>query len=115
MKRNDSKDIKRIKRMYHIFKDGYFVESVKDFLSLDWVKRFKNVGKFKKHPLEKQWLKQLNHKKRTSAKKEIQEGIKEWNERYNEFTCDNCEYLIGKTCTKHYISYPETTCEDFRS
>lgn len=99
MKRNDSKDIKRIKKMYPIFKDGYFVESIKDFLSLDWVKRFKNVGKFKKHPLEKQWLKQLNHKKRTSAKKEIQEGIKEW----EDIDCSHCCNFFGEKCEKFNI------------
>lgn len=86
MKRNDSKEIKRIKKLYPVYKCGEFVNSITEFLSLKWVKKFRKVGKFKKHPLEKQWLKQLNHKRRTSAKKEIQEGIQEYEDRYTENT-----------------------------
>ena len=105
--------ISKLKKLYYAYKDGYFVKSIKEFLDLDWVKRFKNTSSFKKHPLEKEWLKKLNHKRRTSAKKEIQECIQEYEDRYSEFICNNCEHLIGKTCTKHYISYPENTCKDF--
>lgn len=97
MKRNNFKKIKRVKKLCPVYKCRKFVTSIKRFLSLGWVKR---VGK---HPLVKQWFKR---KKR--AKKEIKEY------KYTEFTCNNCKHLIGKICAKHYISYPEETCNDFR-
>ena len=93
MKEEKAKDINRLKRVYNSLKSNLFIKdnnewrlctSFREFLSLDWVKRFKNVGKFKKHPLEKEWLKHLNKRRRSNAKKEIQEGIQEYENKYDE-------------------------------
>ena len=39
MKRNDSKEIKRVKKLYPVYKCGEFVNSITEFLSLKWVKK----------------------------------------------------------------------------
>lgn len=109
--------ISKLKKLYYAYKDGYFVDSIKEFLELDWVKRFKNTGSFKKHPLEKDELKQLNKKRRISAKKEIAQGLQEWNDRYNDnmYTCQNCEWFENNKCEMHKATtYPDNrTCKDF--
>lgn len=124
MKRNDSRAIARLKRMYREFKDNLFVkdgkkwrpcESITEFLELKWVKKLKNTGSIERHPLDKLDAKQKNRRERHSEKKQIQEGIEEYNTRYNEYTCSKCEHNIEGYCIdkKEWV-YDQEICKDFR-
>lgn len=124
MKRNDSRAIARLKRMYRELKDGLFVkdgkkwrpcESITEFLELKWVKKLKNTGSIERHPLDKLDAKQKNRKERHSEKKQIQEGIEEYNTRYDEYTCSNCEHNVEGYCIdkKEWV-YDQEICKDFR-
>ena len=124
MKRNDSRAIARLKRMYGEFKDNLFVkdgkrwrpcESITEFLELKWVKKLKNTGSIERHPLDKLDAKQKNRKERYSEKKQIQEGIEEYNTRYDEYTCANCEHNVEGYCIdkKEWV-YDQEICKDFR-
>ena len=121
MKRNDSRAIARLKRMYREFKDNLFVkdgkkwrpcESITEFLELKWVKKLKNTGSIERHPLDKLDAKQKNRKERYSEKKQIQEGIEEYNTRYDE-TCGNCEFFETPQC-KNTVYKDDNICENFR-
>ena len=124
MKRNDSRAIARLKRMYREFKDNLFVkdgkkwrpcESITEFLELKWVKKLKNTGSIEKHPLDKLDAKRKNRKERHSEKKQIQEGIEEYNTRYDKHTCSNCEHNVEGYCIdkKEWV-YDQEICKDFR-
>ena len=124
MKRNDSRAIARLKRMYREFKDNLFVkdgkkwrpcESITEFLELKWVKKLKNTGSIERHPLDKLDAKRKNRKERHSEKKQIQEGIEEYNTRYDEYTCSNCEHNVEGYCIdkKEWV-YDQEICKDFR-
>ena len=121
MKRNDSRAIARLKRMYREFKDNLFVkdgkkwrpcESITEFLELKWVKKLKNTGSVERHPLDKLDAKQKNRKERYSEKKQIQEGIEEYNTRYDD-TCGDCEFFETPQC-KNTVYKDDNICEDFR-
>ena len=121
MKRNDSRAIARLKRMYREFKDNLFVrdgkkwrpcESITEFLELKWVKKLKNTGSIERHPLDKLDAKQKNRKERYSEKKQIQEGIEEYNTRYDE-TCGDCEFFETPQC-KDIVYKDDNICENFR-
>lgn len=121
MKRNDSRAIARLKRMYREFKDNLFVkdgkkwrpcESITEFLELRWVKKLKNTGSIERHPLDKLDAKQKNRKERYSEKKQIQEGIEEYNTRYDD-TCGDCEFFETPQC-KNTVYKDDNICEDFR-
>ena len=121
MKRNDSRAIARLKRMYKEFKDNLFIkdgkkwrpcESITEFLELRWVKKLKNTGSIERHPLDKLDAKQKNRKERYSEKKVIEEGIQEYNSRYDE-TCGNCEFFETPQC-KNTVYKDDKICEDFR-
>ena len=121
MKRNDSRAIARLKRMYREFKDGLFIkdgkkwrpcESITEFLELRWVKKLKNTGSIERHPLDKLDAKQKNRKERHSEKKVIEEGIQEYNSRYDE-TCGNCEFFETPQC-KNTVYKDDKICENFR-
>ena len=121
MKRNDSRAIARLKRMYREFKDNLFVkdgkkwrpcESITEFLELKWVKKLKNTGSIERHPLDKLDAKQKNRKERYSEKKQIQEGIEEYNTRYDE-TCGDCEFFETPQC-KNTVYKDDNICENFR-
>ena len=121
MKRNDSRAIARLKRMYRVFKDNLFIkdgkkwrpcESITEFLELKWVKKLKNTGSIERHPLDKLDAKQKNRKERHSEKKVIEEGIQEYNSRYDE-TCGNCEFFETPQC-KNTVYKDDKICEDFR-
>ena len=108
MKRNDSRAVARLKRMYRGFKDNLFVkdgkkwrpcESITEFLELRWVKRLKNTGSFKRHPLNKLDAKQKNRKERHSEKKQIQEGIEEYTN-MSKYDCSSCIYEDRGHCEK---------------
>ena len=65
--------------------------------------------------IEKQ-LKQLNKKRRISAKKEIAQGLQEWHDRHDDmYTCQNCEWFDNNKCEMHKATtYPDNmTCKDF--
>lgn len=124
MKRNDSRAIARLKRMYREFKDNLFVkdgkkwrpcESITEFLELKWAKKLKNTGSIERHPLDKLDAKQKNRKERHSEKKQIQEGIEEYNTRYDEYTCSNCEHNVEGYCIdkKEWV-YDQEICKNFR-
>ena len=121
MKRNDSRAIARLKRMYRVFKDNLFIkdgkkwrpcESITEFLELRWVKKLKNTGSIERHPLDKLDAKQKNRKERHSEKKVIEEGIQEYNSRYDE-TCGNCEFFETPQC-KNTVYKDDKICENFR-
>lgn len=121
MKRNDSRAIARLKRMYRVFKDNLFIkdgkkwrpcESITEFLELRWVKKLKNTGSIERHPLDKLDAKQKNRKERHSEKKVIEEGIQEYNSRYDE-TCGDCEFFETPQC-KDTVYKDDNICEDFR-
>lgn len=123
MKRNDSRAIARLKRMYREFKDNLFIkdgkkwrpcESITEFLELRWVKKLKNTGSIERHPLDKLDAKQKNRKERHSEKKVIEEGIQEYN-LINEpyYTCGNCEFFETPQC-KDTVYKDDSICEDFR-
>lgn len=125
MKRNDSRAVARLKRMYREFKDNLFVkdgkkwrpcESITEFLELKWVKKLKNTGSIERHPLDKLDAKQKNRKERHSEKKQIQEGIEEYNTRYDE-SCGNCEFFNIDNCSLHKnetVYADDEICENFR-
>ena len=121
MKRNESRAIARLKRMYRVFKDNLFIkdgkkwrpcESITEFLELRWVKKLKNTGSIERHPLDKLDAKQKNRKERHSEKKVIEEGIQEYNSRYDE-TCGNCEFFETPQC-KDTVYKDDKICENFR-
>ena len=121
MKRNDSRAIARLKRMYRVFKDNLFIkdgkkwrpcESITEFLELKWVKKLKNTGSIERHPLDKLDAKQKNRKERHSEKKVIEEGIQEYNSRYDE-TCGDCEFFETPQC-KDTVYKDDKICENFR-
>ena len=102
MKRNDSRAIARLKRMYREFKDNLFVkdgkkwrpcESITEFLELKWVKKLKNTGSIERHPLDKLDAKQKNRKERYSEKKQIQEGIEEYTD-MSKYDCSSCMFRL---------------------
>ena len=124
MKKNDSRALARIKRMYREFRNNLFIkdgkrwrscESITEFLELKWVKKLKNTGSIEKHPLDKLDAKQKNRRERYSERKQIKEGIEEYNTRYNEYTCPSCEFYDGGFCIEKgaYVT-DETICEEFR-
>lgn len=108
MKRNESKALARAKRMYERLKGASLVktangkwracESITEFLSLKWVKIFKNTSE-KRCISDKLDAKQKNRKERHSEKKVIEEGIQEYNSRYDEnYTCNDCEFFKTAQC-----------------
>ena len=123
MKRNDSRAIARLKRMYREFKDNLFIkdgkkwrpcESITEFLELRWVKKLKNTGSIERHPLDKLDAKQKNRKERHSEKKVIEEGIQEYNSMSeSHYTCGNCEFFETPQC-KETVYPDDEICEDFR-
>ena len=124
MKKNDYRALARIKRMYREFKDNLFIkdgkrwrpcESITEFLELKWVKKLKNTGSIERHPLDKLDAKQKNRRERYSERKQIKEGIEEYNNRYDEYICSNCEYNAEGYCInkKEWI-YDQEICKEFR-
>lgn len=122
MKRNDSRAIARLKRMYKRLKDYPLIkkkdgkwracESITEFLSLKWAKVFKNTGSYTRGVSDKLDAKQKNRKERHSEKKQIQEGIEEYNTRYDE-TCGDCEFFETSQC-KNTVYKDDNICKDFR-
>ena len=124
MKRNDSRAIARLKRMYREFKDNLFIkdgkkwrpcESITEFLELRWVKKLKNTGSIERHPLDKLDAKQKNRKERHSEKKIIEEGIQEYNNQNYESSCPDCEFYDHGFCIEKgtYVEdFP--ICEEYR-
>lgn len=108
MKRNESKALARAKRMYERLKDVPLIkkangkwracESITEFLSLKWVKIFKNTSE-KRFVSDKLDAKQKNRKERHSEKKVIEEGIQEYNS-MSEYDCSSCIYSDKGYCEK---------------
>ena len=127
MKRNDSRAIARLKRMYRVFKDNLFIkdgkkwrpcESITEFLELKWVKKLKNTGSIERYPLDKLDAKQKNRKERHSKKKIIEEGIQEYDSRFDEddFVCGNCEWYRKEGCleTGDNVYADDPACKEYR-
>lgn len=126
MKRNDSRAIARLKRMYREFKDNLFIkdgkkwrpcESITEFLELRWVKKLKNTGSIKRHPLDKLDAKQKNRKERHSRRKVIDEGIQVYKSEYDEdYTCGNCEWFNKGECleTSEQVYADDPSCKEYR-
>lgn len=126
MKRNESKALARAKRMYERLKYVPLIkktngkwracESITEFLSLRWVKIFKNTSE-KRFMSDKLDMKQKNRKERYSEKKVIEEGLQDYESDKEEiYTCSNCEWHQNLECTLHNVeAFPEDQpCEDFR-
>ena len=124
MKRNESKALARAKRMYERLKDVPLIkktngkwracESITEFLSLKWVKIFKNTSE-KRFVSDKLDMKNKNRKERHSKKKIIEEGIQEYNDQYYEPSCPDCEFYDHGFCTgkgAYVEDFP--ICEEFR-
>ena len=127
MKRNDSRAVARLKRMYREFKDSLFIkdgkkwrpcESITEFLELRWVKKLKNTGSIERHPLDKLDAKQKNRKERHSEKKVIEEGIQEYDSRFDEddLVCGNCEWYHKEGCleTGDNVYADDPACKEYR-
>ena len=123
MKRNESKALARAKRMYERLKDVPLIkkangkwracESITEFLSLKWVKIFKNTSE-KRFVSDKLDMKNKNRKERHSKKKIIEEGIQEYENRYDEYYCPQCVHCVEGYCTeKHKWINDNDYCEDF--
>ena len=127
MKRNDSRAIARLKRMYRVFKDNLFIkdgkkwrpcESITEFLELKWVKKLKNTGSIERYPLDKLDAKQKNRKERHSKKKIIEVGIQEYDSRFDEddFVCGNCVWFRKEGCleTGDNVYADDPACKEYR-
>ena len=128
MKKNDSRAVARLKRMYERLKDYPLVkgkngkwracESITEFLSLKWAKVFKNTGSYTKGMSEKLDAKQKNRKERHSEKKVIEEGLQDYEASKEAiYTCGNCVHHDGEShCgMTGDVAYPDDdTCEEFR-
>lgn len=128
MKRNDSRAIARLKRMYERLKDYPLIkgkngkwracESITEFLSLKWAKVFKNTGSYTKGVSDKLDAKQKNRRERYSEKEQIEEGIQEYRSRYDEdYVCGNCEFFNIDSCILHKnetVYADDYICKDFR-
>ena len=123
MKRNESKALARAKRMYERLKDVPLIkktngkwracESITEFLSLKWVKIFKNTSE-KRFVSDKLDMKNKNRKERHSKKKIIEEGIQEYENRYDEYYCPQCMHCMEGYCVeKHKWVNDNDYCEDF--
>lgn len=123
MKRNESKALARAKRMYERLKDVPLIkkangkwracESITEFLSLKWVKIFKNTSE-KRFVSDKLDMKNRNRKERHSKKKIIEEGIQEYENRYDEYYCPQCMHCMEGYCVeKHKWVNDNDYCEDF--
>ena len=123
MKRNESKALARAKRMYERLKDVPLIkkangkwracESITEFLSLKWVKIFKNTSE-KRFVSDKLDMKNKNRKERHSKKKIIEEGIQEYENRYDEYYCPQCMHCMEGYCVKkHKWVNDNDHCEDF--
>ena len=123
MKRNESKALARAKRMYERLKDVPLIkkangkwracESITEFLSLKWVKIFKNTSE-KRFVSDKLDMKNKNRKERHSKKKIIEEGIQEYENRYDEYYCPQCMHCVEGYCVeKHKWVNDNDYCEDF--
>lgn len=123
MKRNESKALARAKRMYERLKDIPLIkkangkwracESITEFLSLKWVKIFKNTSE-KRFVSDKLDMKNKNRKERHSKKKIIEEGIQEYENRYDEYYCPQCMHCMEGYCVeKHKWINNNDYCENF--
>ena len=82
---------------------------------MNQIKKLKNTGSIERHPLDKLDAKRKNRKERHSEKRQIQEGIEEYNTRYDKYTCSNCEHNVEGYCIdkKEWV-YDQEICKDFR-
>ena len=131
MKRNESKALARIKRIYKssdwwvstVEKCGHAYritrkrcESITEFLKSS---RYAKLLKKTTTPFRTKEMQIEQHRKnkrsRNEAKKQIQEGIIEYDEQYNEYSCPCCEFYDKGFCTsKGVYVQDESICKNFR-
>lgn len=131
MKRNESKALARIKRIYKsgnwwvstVEKCGHAYritrkrcESITEFLKSS---RYAKLLKKTTTPFRTKEMQIEQHRKnkrsRNEAKKQIQEGIIEYNEQDTEYSCPCCEFYDKGFCTsKGVYVQDESICKNFR-
>lgn len=137
MKRDETKALARIKRVYksavwwvpETEKRGnwYLIKrrrckSITDFLKhskyAKLLKKTSTPFRTKAMQLEQHYK---NKRIRKEAKKQIEEGIEEWENQYDEYepTCYNCEFYkedLGPLCEKHkvFLTWDSIICKYFR-
>lgn len=131
MKRNESKALARIKRIYKsgswwvstVEKCGHAYritrkrcESITEFLKSS---RYAKLLKKTTTPFRTKEMQIEQHRKnkrsRNEAKKQIQEGIIEYDEQYTEYSCPCCEFYDKGFCTsKGVYVQDEAICKNFR-
>lgn len=111
MKRDNSKIIKRLKKVY---KTGFkkYYESFTEFLKCKWVKMFKRTPNSYTCKTERLIKKLENRKLRYSEKQQIKDGIEEYN--LPSYTCGKCELFHKNICYKESVRSEDTICKDFR-
>ena len=56
-----------------------------------------------------------NKRSRNEAKRQVLEGILEWDEQYNEYSCPCCEFYDKGFCTRNGVYVQdESICKNFR-
>ena len=131
MKRNESKALARIKRIYKsgnwwvstVEKCGHAYritrkrcESITEFLKSS---RYAKLLKKTTTPFRTKEMQIEQHRKnkrsRNEAKRQVLEGILEWDEQYNEYSCPCCEFYDKGFCTsKGVYVQDESICKNFR-
>ena len=136
MKRNESKALARIKRVYKSYSEWYvhkfkklcnnddfgnfkLCESITEFLDKS---KYAKLLKKTRVPFRSKMM-QLEHhyenkRKRKEAKKQIQEGLQDYESSKEAiYTCGNCVHHDGEShCDMTGdVAYPDdNTCEEFR-
>ena len=133
MKRNESKALARIKKIYKVYPAWYYnkVSKFANWVSGETRKRCESITEFLDNVKYAKILKktrvpyrtkmmQLEHhyenkRKRKEARKQIQEGIQEYKDQYDEYSCPCCEFYDKGFCTsKGVFVQDESICKNFR-
>lgn len=138
MKNNNSKVLSRLKKVYRTQQNWYYNKVYKfaTWISGETEKRCESITDFLKNVKYAKLLKKTrvpyrskmgqieqhrkNKQARNEAKRQVLEGILEWDEQYDEDpTCSNCEFYnveSGPYCIKHkqFIDCNDSVCKYFR-
>lgn len=124
MQKNVSKANSRAKKMYQTWCNWPFIKkedgkwrkctSITEFLSLRWVKTYKENGE-RRFISDKLDAKRKNKKERIEAAKQIKEGIQEYEQDKEIYTCVSCVYCEDTYCHKHqkFLESDLPTCKYF--
>lgn len=134
MKNNDSKALARIKRIYQSGKDWYMnkvnvmcnrmtedtekCESITDFTKKS---KYAKLLKYTNVPFRSKMGQIEQHRKnkksRVEAQQQIQDGLREWDEIFEDTpTCDYCSHFNDQMCKLHCVPKfsDDLICGDFR-